>query len=72
MYDIILYKDSNGDARAIFQGKDMRFVDLNIPLIVQLYKSVGQSPNIVLKDPADPDLNYLKSSLSESLKKMGL
>ncbi len=72
MFDIVLYKDDNGEARAIFQGKDMAFKELNLPLIVQLYKSVGQMPDIKLKDPTDPDLNYLKSSLAESLKRLGL
>ena len=50
----------------------MAFKELNLPLIVKLYKSVGQMPDIKLKDPADPDLNYLKSSLAESLKRLGL
>ena len=72
MNDILLYKDANGEVRAVFQGKDMAFKDLNLPLIVNLFKATGSTPNINLKDASDPDLNYLKSSLSESLKRLGL
>ena len=70
MYDIELFKDESGEVRVLFQGKECSIKEFNLPLVVQLYKSVGQLPKFVLRDPTDPDLNYLSNSLAESIKKL--
>ncbi len=70
MFDIVLFKNEEGEVRVLFQGKECSIKEFNLPLVVELYKGVGQLPKFVLRDPTDPDLNYLQNSLSESIKKL--
>ena len=67
MFKIELYKDENGNVRCKYNGKDMDITELNVPLLAQLYKQVGQLPSFVY--PLDDvELNVIAKSLTESIK----
>ena len=44
MEKIRLYRDKDGKIRCNFRGMDMPVDELNIPLLAQLYKQLGQLP----------------------------
>ena len=71
MDKIELFKKEDGSVWYSYRGKEGPISELNIPLIAQLYKQLGQLPSFGYPQD-DIELNVLAKTLTENIKQTAM